>query len=47
MRPVFDDGDRQYVIDDDAGRVYGVWYIPRDAADEPIIVGLGDIEIPF
>ena len=30
MRPVFDDGKRQYVINDDCDRVYGVFFIPRD-----------------
>jgi hypothetical protein len=47
MRPVFEDGDRQYVIDDDGDRVYGVWFIPRDPTDEPIIVGPDDNEIRF
>jgi hypothetical protein len=36
--PVFDDGKRQYVLDDDGEPIYGVWYIPRDECDVPIIV---------
>jgi hypothetical protein len=24
MRPVFEDGDRQYVVDEDVNRLYGV-----------------------
>jgi hypothetical protein len=32
----------------EANRVYGVWFVPRDAADEPIIVGpADDDEFPF
>ena len=31
---------RQYVVDDDGQRLYGVWFLPSDVA-EPIIV-LGD-----
>jgi hypothetical protein len=37
-RPVFDDGKRQYVLDDDGEPTYGVWFIPRDECDLPIIV---------
>jgi hypothetical protein len=37
-RPVYESpGDRQYVIDDDGQRLYGVWYVPPDA-DPPLIV---------
>jgi hypothetical protein len=32
MRPVYDNGRRHYVIDDEGDRVYGVWFIPRDEA---------------
>jgi hypothetical protein len=38
MRPVYEDDARQYVIDDDGEKVRGVWYIPREQADEPLIV---------
>jgi hypothetical protein len=38
MRPVYDDGKRQYVIDDDGYRVYGVWLIPKDDPELPLIV---------
>jgi hypothetical protein len=31
MRPIYDDGRRQYVIDDDGYPVYGVWLISEDA----------------
>ena len=38
-RPVFEElGGRQYVLDDDAERVYGVWYIPPEETNPPIIV---------
>jgi hypothetical protein len=32
-RPVYEEDDRQYVIDDGGERVYGVWIL----ADEPVI----------
>ena len=36
-RPVFEEpGGRQYVVDDNGERVYGVWIIPPDA-EEPIV----------
>jgi hypothetical protein len=38
MRPVYEDGIGQYVIDDDGQPVRGVWLIPRDEADVPAIV---------
>jgi hypothetical protein len=39
MRPVYEQHDgRQYVIDDDGEPVYGVWYIPREEADLPVVV---------
>jgi hypothetical protein len=38
LRPVYDDGKRQYVIDDDGYRVYGVWLIPKEEPDLPLIV---------
>ena len=38
-RPVYETPDmRQYVIDDDGEPVYGVWFIPRDQADVPVVV---------
>jgi hypothetical protein len=37
--PVYDDGRRQYVLDDDGEPIYGVWYIPREYdCDQPINV---------
>jgi hypothetical protein len=47
MRAVFEEGGRQFVIDDVGNRVYGVWFVPRDDADAPLVVGTGDDEIPF
>lgn len=41
MRPVFEDGRGQHVIDDDGEQVYGVWFIPREEADLPLIVEAG------
>jgi hypothetical protein len=38
MRPIYDNGRRQYVIDNDGYRVYGVWLIPEDEPDLPLIV---------
>jgi hypothetical protein len=38
MRPIYDDGKRQYVIDDDGFKVYGVWLIPEDEPVLPLIV---------
>jgi len=39
MRPVYEEpGGRQYVIDNDGEPVYGVWIIPREECDRPIIV---------
>lgn len=39
MRPVFEGArGRQYVIDDDGEPVYGLWFVPRDQCDLPIIV---------
>jgi hypothetical protein len=46
VRPVFAGSGRQCVMDDDGNSVCGVRFIPRDAADEPIIVGPDD-EFPF
>ena len=38
-RPVYEDRNGgQYVHDDDGEIVSGVWYIPRDLPDEPLIV---------
>lgn len=33
LRPVFEADGRQFIIDDDGNRAYGVWFIPRD---EPV-----------
>ena len=38
MRPIYDDGRRQYVIDDDGFPVYGVWLIPETEPALPLIV---------
>jgi hypothetical protein len=38
MRPIYDDGLRQYVIDDDGYPVYGVWLIPEEEPTPPLIV---------
>jgi hypothetical protein len=38
-RPVYQDATgRQYVVDDDGEPIRGVWYIPRDECDVPIVV---------
>ena len=31
MRPVFEHDGRQFVVDDDGERVFGVWFIPHVA----------------
>jgi hypothetical protein len=38
-RAVYEDNDRQFVIEDRGQRVYGVWVIPREECDTPIVVG--------
>lgn len=39
VRPVYEQPDqRQYVIDPDGVRIFGVWFIPRDVADAPIVI---------
>jgi hypothetical protein len=38
MKAIYDDGHRLYIIDDERERMYGMWTIPRDAADLPVIV---------
>jgi hypothetical protein len=38
MRPIYDDGRRQYVIDNDGFPVYGVWLIPEEVPLAPLIV---------
>ena len=45
VRPVFEEDGRQYVTDD-GNRVYGVWSIPRDEADAPLVIDTGDEPIP-
>lgn len=37
-RGVFDDGNYQWIYDDDGYPVYGVWFIPRDECHTPIVV---------
>jgi hypothetical protein len=41
VRPVFEVNGRQFVVDDDGDRIYGVWYIPPEDAAVPIIVEAG------
>jgi hypothetical protein len=39
VRPVYEDaGGRQYVYDDDGNTVAGVWFLPADECDQPVIV---------
>jgi hypothetical protein len=40
-RSVFEDTRGQYVLDDDGEPVYGVWFIPREECDVPVIVNAG------
>ena len=46
LRPVYEatigKTVRQYVLDDDGETVFGVWYIPREECDLPIIVNITD-----
>jgi hypothetical protein len=37
-----DDGHRLYIINDGRERMYGMWTIPRDEADLPVIVRTGN-----
>ena len=41
MRPVYEDDFGQFVFDDDGNRVDGVWLIPREECDTPMVVGDG------
>jgi hypothetical protein len=45
-RPVYDDGQGQYVLDAHGKPIYGVWFIPEGEADVPSVVGDVD-ELPF
>ena len=38
-RAIYKSEDRLFVIDDDGKWVYGVWVIPRDECDTPVVVG--------
>jgi phenolic acid decarboxylase len=39
-RDVFEEPTgRQYVLDHDGERVYGVWFIPRDEPEPDVVVG--------
>jgi hypothetical protein len=38
LRPVYDAGKRQYIFDDDGYKVHGIWLIPEDESDLPLIV---------
>jgi hypothetical protein len=35
---VYEENGRQFVIGDRGQRVYGVWFIPREECDTPIVV---------
>jgi hypothetical protein len=37
-KPLLEDARGQYVLHDDGERFYGVWLIPEDACDLPLIV---------
>jgi hypothetical protein len=42
-REVFEEPDgRQYVLDGDDQPIYGIWFIPREECDPPLIVDAGD-----
>jgi hypothetical protein len=36
--PIFDDGWSQFVEWPDGRREYGIWFIPREECDTPIVV---------
>lgn len=39
LRPVFEDSPgRQYVLDDDGNRVYGIWHLPLEECVQPDVV---------
>jgi hypothetical protein len=39
LRPVFETSSgQQYVLDDDGNRVYGIWFIPPEECDCPVVV---------
>jgi hypothetical protein len=42
-RPIYDDGVSQWVEDENGKRVYGMWYIPREECDAPIVI-LDEVE---
>jgi len=46
LRPVFEDDGRQYVTDGEGNRVYGVWPVPRDDVNAPIVIDTGGGETP-
>ena len=37
-RPVFEDAAGQYVFDGEEEKVRGVWFIPADECDVPVVV---------
>lgn len=37
-RPVFDDGQQQWIEGENGEREYGVWYVPREECDTPIVI---------
>lgn len=38
-RPVYEDAQGQFTFDNEGELIRGVWFVPRDQAAEPIIVG--------
>jgi hypothetical protein len=41
MRPVYEDFEGQFVYDDEGERFYGIWYIPPEECDLPMIGSAG------
>jgi hypothetical protein len=45
-RPVHGDGDRQYVVDDDGEKVFGLWILPEeDRVDTPLVIDSHIVQI--
>jgi hypothetical protein len=47
MRPIFQDGERQYVLDDSGLPEYGVFYIPPEECPGRIIVAAKNLFSKF
>lgn len=45
--PVYEDARGKYVIDDDGIKVRGIWFIPRDEVDKPLVVPAGGASSNF